>query len=97
MIYYDRTLQITETEFNTCQEEVKTAIRQIVDRYKAKHLEILPSVTVKFMTSLKGSKLQEAYNLLETKYHNEFVKQLKKDMEQLKKELDIPIYASIIE
>lgn len=84
MIYYDRTLQITETEFNTCQEEVKTAIRQIVDRYKAKHLEILPSVTVKFMTSLKGSKLQEAYNF-------QYFKVLKDNTEELIAELVVHI------
>ena len=84
MIYYDRTLQITETEFNTCQEEVKTAIRQIVDRYKAKHLEILPSVTVKFMTSLKGSKLQEAYKF-------QYFKVLKDNTEELIAELVVHI------
>lgn len=61
MIYYDKTLQVTETEFNTCQEDIKTAIRKIVDRYQTKLLNTFPTTRVDFVIPMKGNKLKETY------------------------------------
>ena len=82
----------SETEAEERIEEILKECDEDCLGYEIK--EVSEEYNSKMFTAYE---LQEAYNLLETKYHNEFVKQLKKDMEQLKKELDIPIYASIIE
>lgn len=67
MIYYDRTLQVTETEFNTCQEDIKTAIRNLIDCYHTKLLVTIPTTKVTFLDSLKGNKLKESYKFNYTK------------------------------
>lgn len=61
MITYTKTIKVTEKEFNTCQEEIKTVIRQIVDARKDSLLETFPATRVEFLVSMKGETLENSY------------------------------------
>ena len=84
MFYYERTLQVTETEFNSCQEDIKNAVRQIVDRYKTKYLEVYSSLKVKFLVSMKGEEIPE-------KYKFQYLHILKNNTEEIVGELAVHI------
>ena len=64
MLFYNRKIGVTQEEFNTCQEEVKNAIRKIIDEYKANLLKTFPLTKVDFVVSLKGEELQKQYKFL---------------------------------
>lgn len=87
MITYDRVLQVTENEFNSCQEDIKTAVRKIVDRHQNSLIEIFPSTRVEFLTSMKGNKIEEVYkfNFVREK------KEKKEKIEEVYAELSVHI------
>lgn len=61
MISYKKILKVTEDDFNTRQEDVKTAIRKLVDEYTHNFLQRFPSTKVKFLISMKGEQLEHQY------------------------------------
>ena len=64
MLFYNKTIGVTQEEFDTCQEEVKNAIREIVDNYKANLMKTFPLTKVDYVVSLKGEVLQNHYKFL---------------------------------
>jgi hypothetical protein len=64
MLFYNKKIGVTQEEFNTCQVEVKNAIREIVDNYKAILIKTFPLTKVEYVVSLKGEELQNHYKFL---------------------------------
>lgn len=64
MFFYNKKIGVTQEEFDTCQEEVKNAIRKIIDEYKANLMERFPLTKVDYVVSLKGEELQNQYKFL---------------------------------
>lgn len=66
MLIYKRTLKVTQDDFDNKQEEIKDAIRQLVDDYKKKFNEQnFPSTRVDFMVSMKDE-LKNQYHFVFT-------------------------------
>lgn len=61
MLLYKRNLRVTQESFDTQQDEIKNAIRSLVDTYKTDFLENFPETKVEFVVPMKGELMKE-YN-----------------------------------
>ena len=59
MLSYKRNLKVTQEAFDNQQDEIKNAIRSLVDSYKTDFSENFPKAKVEFVTSMKGDLITE--------------------------------------
>lgn len=61
MLLYKRNLKVTQESFDTQQDEIKNAIRSLVDNYRIDFSDNFPETKVEFITPMKGELVKE-YN-----------------------------------
>ena len=66
MLLYKRVLKVTQESFDTQQDEIKNAIRSLVDTYRTDFSENFPETKVEFVVPMKGE--------LVTEYKFKFIK-----------------------
>ena len=59
MLLYKRNLKVTQESFDTQQDEIKNAIRSLVDTYRIDFLDNFPETRVEFVTPMKGELMTE--------------------------------------
>jgi hypothetical protein len=61
MLLYKRNLKVTQESFDNQQDEIKNAIRSLVDKYRMDFADNFPETRVEFVDSMKGN-LATEYN-----------------------------------